>query len=121
MRILVVEPDPVVRHYVDGVLTRLGFLTLIAPSPDVANALLLDFPAPPDVALVDISRLSRNGFAFTDELRRRYPSLASVFMGSWQSDEDSAEARRRGGLLYKPFYARELVDAVRFAAPIVRT
>jgi DNA-binding response OmpR family regulator len=116
MRILVVEPDPVVRHYVDVVLTRLGFHTLIAPSPDAANALLLDFPSPPDVALVDISHSAQRGFGYSDELLRRYPSVTPVFMGSWQSDEDSAEARRRGALLYKPFYARELVDAVRFAA-----
>ena len=69
---------------------------------------------------MDISRSAHRGFGYSDELRQRYPSVAPVFMGSWQSDEDSAEARRRGTLLYKPFYARELVDAVRFAGPAPR-
>jgi DNA-binding response OmpR family regulator len=116
MRILVVEPDAAVRHFVDIVLTRLGFDTLVAATPGQAEALLLDFPSPLQVALLDVTVSPSRGLAYGDDLRRRYPAASLIFMSSWHSVNGSAEARARGRLLYKPLYAQELVDAIRQAS-----
>jgi DNA-binding response OmpR family regulator len=112
MRILVVEPDAGVRHYLDMVLTRVGFHTLVASTAHEANALLLDFPAPPRLAFLDLAESASSCLAYGEDLRRRYPELEVIFMSSWQA-AGTEELRQRGRLLYKPFYAQELLQTVR--------
>jgi DNA-binding response OmpR family regulator len=112
MRILIVEDDSAVRPFLDTFLTIKGFDTLTAPSAEHAEALLLDFPAPPDVAVLDLMLPGLPGLAYADVLRARYPAIRLVFMTGWVDDGRVDEARKRGYILHKPFYPTDLLDAV---------
>lgn len=112
LRILIVEDDPVVRHFVDAVLTRRGHNVLVAPSAFEAEALLLDFPDPPDVALLDVMLPGMTGPAYGDRLVRRFPAIRLVFMTGWPDRPEWAQAETRGVLLVKPFGVTALLAAI---------
>lgn len=121
MRLLLVEDDPSVRHLVDRLLTGQGYHVLAAGSADAASALLLDFPDPPDVGVLDIVLPGISGITFADELVARYPAMRFVFMTGWLQPSKIIEAESRGRLLLKPFAGRDLLSAVRGAvkAPVI--
>jgi DNA-binding response OmpR family regulator len=113
MRVLIVEDDPAVRPFLDAFLTAKGFVTLTAPHAAAADALLLDFPADPDIAILDLLLPGRNGLAYGDELRSRYPAIHLVFITGWQEGVDFDAAARRGRLLIKPFFPNDLLEMIR--------
>lgn len=112
VRILVVEDDPVVRHFVDAALTRRGHNVLLARSAAEAAALLLDFPDPPDVALLDVMLPDVIGPIYSDHLRRQFPAIRIVFMTGWPDRPERAQAEARGVLLVKPFAVSVLLAAI---------
>jgi DNA-binding response OmpR family regulator len=111
----VVEDDPAVRHLIDVVLTCRGHDVLIAASAPLANALLLDFPAPPGVAVLDvILPKGTSGVAYGRELLSRFPGIRLVFMTGWPEAAEAIGAATLGPLLSKPVRIEDLsalVDA----------
>jgi DNA-binding response OmpR family regulator len=112
VRILVVEDDPVVRHFVDAVLTRRGHNVLVASSAFEAAALLLDFPDPPDVALLDVMLPGMTGLVYSDHLVRQFPAIRLVFMTGLPDRPERVLAEARGVLLAKPFGVTALLAAI---------
>ncbi len=112
LRVLIVDDDPGVRHLIDRVLTRRGHSTVAASTACEADALLLDFPAPPDVAVLDIMLPGIHGLAFADQLTRRYPKLRVVFITGWLDHPDRTVAETRGRVLSKPFTVPALIEAI---------
>jgi two-component system cell cycle sensor histidine kinase/response regulator CckA len=112
MRILVVEDDPAVRPFLDVLLTIKGFNTLTAANAAEADALLLDFPAPPQLAVLDIVLPGVGGLAYADTLLVRYPGIRVIFITGWEERVPADEAHKRGQLLYKPFAPQDLLDAI---------
>jgi DNA-binding response OmpR family regulator len=112
MRILIVEDDPAVRPFLDTYLTIKGFNTLSAPSAEHAEALLLEFPAPPDMVLLDMTLPGLPGLVYAEVLRGRYPEIKVIFMTGWLEGVDVEQAQRRGRLLQKPFYPTDLLEAI---------
>ena len=115
MRVLIVDDEPSVRAYLDTFLTRNGFNTVSAPSSAHADALLLDFPGHPDIALVDLwLKGGLDGPSYSDTLRPRYPDIQVIFITGWQEqDQTLAAAQMRGHVLFKPFTGQELLDTIR--------
>lgn len=112
MRILVVEDDPGVRHLIDRVLTRRGHHVIAAPSANEAWALLLDFPEPPHVALLDVILPDVFGPVLADRLRESFPQIRFIFMTGWLDPQHEEATQQRGALLRKPFTTPELVELV---------
>jgi FixJ family two-component response regulator len=84
----------------------------VAPDADQACALLLDFPEPPHVALIDLILPNILGVAFAERLLGRYPHVRLVFMTGWLDHPQVEAARTRGAVLPKPFNLADLVAAV---------
>src|SRR6266487_3699768 len=111
-RVLAVEDDPAVRHLIDRVLTRCGHHVLTAASPDQAAALLLDFPEPLDVGLLDLITPGMGSVAFGGHLRRQFPRIRLMFMTGWLDRPEVADLIEQGLLLPKPFTPQELCNVV---------
>jgi DNA-binding response OmpR family regulator len=111
-RILIVEDDPGVRAFLDTFLTRRGMVTLVAANAEAADALLLDLPDPPQVAIVDMRLPGRDGLSYADSLRQRYADIRLVFISGWQEGIDVAAAESRGRLIIKPFTTQQLIEAL---------
>jgi DNA-binding response OmpR family regulator len=112
MRILVVEDEPQIRHIVERVLTPRGHHVLSAPSVFDAMALLLDFPAPPDVALLDLGLPGMGGFAYAEQLQQAFPSIRLVFMTGLVDEAHLTQAEQKGALLMKPFAFASLIERI---------
>lgn len=112
MRVLVVDDEPPIRHLVDRLLTRRGHDVLTAPSVFEAMALLLDFPAPLDLALLDVRLPGMAGLAYADQLERAHPAIRLVFMTGSVDEAELVAAETRGSLILKPFGVRDLIAAV---------
>ena len=114
IRILIVDDEPAVRGFLDTFLTIKGFNTLAAPSPAHADALLLDFPHSPDIALLDLLlRGGLDGVSYADTLQARYPPMRVVFITGWQEPGDLlTAAQARGQVLFKPFTGQQLLAAI---------
>jgi DNA-binding response OmpR family regulator len=113
MRVLIVEDDSSVRHFLDIYLTRKGFETLTAPMPAVADALLLDFPGPLELAILDVLLPGgMTGVAYSDDLRRRWPDMRAIFITGWEHGFDVAQVEKRGDVLYKPFVPDDLFTLI---------
>jgi DNA-binding response OmpR family regulator len=117
MRILIVEDDPSIRPFLDAYLTGRGFNTLVAESAAHADALLLDFPAPPDIAVLDLLLPGVQGLAYAQMLRHRYPAIGVVFMTGWLEGPMAESAEMHGQVLRKPFYPTDLLNAIAASEP----
>ena len=115
MRILVVEDEPHIRHIVERVLAPRGHHVISASSVFEAMALLLDFPAPPDIALLDLGLPGMGGLAYAEQLQREFPSIRVVFMTGSVDDAQLGQAEQRGALLIKPFTFPSLIELINSA------
>jgi DNA-binding response OmpR family regulator len=112
MRVLVVEDEPAVRHVIDRMLTSRGHHVLTAASVAEANALLLDFPNVPDLALLDVVLPGMSGMAYAQLLRKQFAAIRIVFMTGYLESAKITAAALGGPLLLKPFSAVSLLEAV---------
>jgi CheY-like chemotaxis protein len=111
VRVLVVEDEPAVRHLIDRILTRRGHSVVTAPSAHDADAILLDFPAPIAVALLDLVLPGIGGREYADRLARRFPAIRVIFMTGWFDNPELRAAEASGPLLLKPFSTDALIAA----------
>lgn len=111
-RILVVDDDPMIRHFVDLVLSQEGYRVSTAATPDTAldvlgrekfHLVLLDINMPGMTGL-DILRTMRK--------RRKRPSVLMITAHRDQGTIVQAMAQGAQGYLAKPFKPRDLVRRV---------
>ncbi len=111
-RILIVDDDPMIRHFVDLVLTQQGYKIASAATPDTAlqvlgrerfSLVLLDINMPGMTGL-DILRLMRT--------RRKRPKI--LMMTAHRDPATILEALEHGaeGYLAKPFKPQDLIRRV---------
>ncbi len=112
MRILVVEDETAVRHGIDRILTARGHHVLTAPSVFDAMALLLDFPDPPDLALLGLSLPGMAALAYADRLQEQFPAIRLAFITARIDGFQAAEAKTRGLILLKPLTPQTLYDII---------
>ena len=112
---LVVEDDPDVRAYTEGMVGELGYRVLTAGDADAALKVL---DAHPEVNLLftDVGLPGgRNGRQLADEARRRHPPLKVLFTTGYARDAIVHGGRLDPGIevVFKPFRYSELALKIR--------
>jgi DNA-binding response OmpR family regulator len=113
MRVLVVEQDPALRHMADRVLTRRAHHVIVAATVFDAIALLLDFPDPPDIVVLDLDLPGMGGLTYAERLRDQYPGVRCVFV---VNDGVNSAAPAGATLLRKPFTPDALIATIEINA-----
>jgi two-component system OmpR family response regulator len=113
--VLLVEDDAGLRDAMTRALTRAGYEVL--PAATGAEALELDPSGPPAAAILDVFLPDAGGLGVARELRRR-PELEQVpLLFTTALDLPVVrEALSPSPVLFKPFTARQLLDAVQQVA-----
>ncbi len=114
-RVLLVEDETVVRRFARRTLEGLGYAVHEAPTPTDALRWLETAAAPPDVLLTDVVMPHINGVELADAARRRWPTLAVLFVSGHSADLLNSQGLTESGgrLLVKPFTASQLSAALR--------
>ena len=117
-RLLVVEDDPRVRDNVVRQLRSLGYAVEQAGDGTAGLAACEAAQTPYDLVLTDVIMPGRvGGKELGDEVGRRWPATAIVFMSGYTEDAIARDGRLDPGvrLLNKPFRKRELARIIRDA------
>jgi DNA-binding NtrC family response regulator len=119
-RVLVVDDEESMRHFVARALAKAEFEVDAAASAE--EALTLIEQAACDVLVSDIRMPGRDGVELMSEVRRRCPGVRTVLMTAFGTVNNAIEAMQRGAETYltKPFETAELVAAVQKAAEKAR-
>jgi DNA-binding NtrC family response regulator len=116
-RALVVEDDAAVRHVIDRILTRNGFHVVMAPTADLATAMMVDYSWAPEIAIIDLVLPGIDGLTFGLSLEREFPGIRLVFMTGYFDPSRISDAEARGRVLLKPFTGDALLRYVLSASP----
>jgi CheY-like chemotaxis protein len=115
--VLVVEDDPDVRTYSEGMVAELGYRVLTAG--DAAAALrTLDADPEIDLLFTDIGLPGgRNGRQLAEAARQRHPRLKVLFTTGYDRDAIMHDGRLDPGVdvVFKPFRYSELALRIRHA------
>ena len=113
-RILVVEDEDGVRDIVCRILTKAGYDVRAAGDPQEALKLCLDRTLHLDALLSDVIMPGMSGTQLAAELRNGRPDLPVLFMSGYTSGPapGGQELPPDAPLIYKPFQADRLLDAV---------
>lgn len=107
--ILVIDPNPELRGFVVGILSRAGHRVRETANVHLAAALLRTAPA--DLVVTDLAAPSRHGAETIEALRREFPTMEVIAIsGSPHSTGYLRLAATLGGTrtLAQPFMSREL-------------
>ena len=121
-KILVVEDDPEVRHFVVACVNELGYTALDAESADAAQQKLASHP---DIALLltDVVMPGKNGRQLVEAVRPFYPKLRVLYMTGYPRDAivHNGILDRDVRVISKPFSMQELARELKsaFAAETV--
>ncbi|MGN6323631.1 MAG: CHASE3 domain-containing protein [Dyella sp.] len=121
-KILVVEDDPEVRHFVVACVNELGYAALDAESADAAQQKLASHP---DIALLltDVVMPGKNGRQLVEAVRPFYPKLRVLYMTGYPRDAivHNGILDRDVRVISKPFSMQELARELKsaFAAETV--
>jgi signal transduction histidine kinase/ActR/RegA family two-component response regulator len=115
--VLLVEDDAAVREIGRRLLTRLGYIVLVAPDGAAALALSAAFVAPIDLVISDAVMPGMTGAETVRRLQAQRPGLPALFTSGYTDDE----ILRRGivtstaAFVQKPFELQTFAHAVRDA------
>jgi DNA-binding response OmpR family regulator len=116
-KVLVVDDEPDIVHYLEHVLRRLGYET--ASAGDGAEAIAQAAANPPDLVLLDVMMPVMDGFEVCRRLREREETrlVPVVVMTALQGIENRIKLLEHGAddVLTKPVDERELVARVQGA------
>jgi two-component system, cell cycle sensor histidine kinase and response regulator CckA len=115
--ILLVDDEPMVRHFLSFVLNRYGYAILEAENGEDALDMAGSHGAPIHLLLSDVVMPKLNGCELSAHLRRWYPSIGVLLMSGFSDGETAALEldTDMAFFLRKPFGMEELAAAVRSA------
>jgi two-component system, cell cycle sensor histidine kinase and response regulator CckA len=115
--ILLVDDEPMVRHFLSFVLNRYGYAILEAENGEDALDMAGSHGAPIHLLLSDVVMPKLNGCELSTQLRRWYPSIGVLLMSGFSDGETAALEldTDMAFFLRKPFGMEELAAAVRSA------
>ncbi len=117
--ILVVEDEPVVRTFVEHLLSNQGYTVLRAEDGEEALELAAQYEGPIDLLLSDVVMPKLNGIELCQRMTSLYPDLSVLLMSGYTGERFSADAEAaeldKSRFLQKPFSAEELSRKVREA------
>jgi two-component system, cell cycle sensor histidine kinase and response regulator CckA len=108
--VLLVENNDTLRSVVTRVLEDAGYRVRTAPDPRTALKALHDGASRVPLIITDIRMDGMSGFAFAEELVRRYPTQRVLFISGHPDDWTLTLIHP---LLRKPFDRATLLDEVR--------
>ena len=113
-RILVVDDEPLIRDFVNNMLSRAGHTVTVAADGDAAMAALEN--APFDIVITELVLPGKEGIEMIMDLRKRLPAVKVIAM-SGDPRLGAENYLRIAGLLgaaklAKPFTAGALLDIV---------
>jgi len=113
--VLVVEDEPGVRHLVTRTLGRHGYRVLEASTAAEGLALVAQHGSMIDVVLTDVVMAVMNGPEMVAKIRESSPTMKVLFMSghAGQAIKEGGKLEASDHLLEKPFYAHDLLKAVR--------
>ena len=113
--VLVVEDEPVVRELTARALRNNGYQVLVAGSGQEALELDEDQVSRVQLLVTDVIMPGIGGRKMAEEMRRRQPGLAVLFVSGYAADAftDGSALDGRSGFLSKPFSAPVLLGKVR--------
>lgn len=109
--VLLVEDEPAVRETVAGMLTTIGFTTLVAADGPAALR-IMDAGHSFDVLLTDVVMPGMDGIQLAELVRARRPSTPVVLVTGYGDDQRVSGER---WVLTKPFLASRLGETLRSA------
>lgn len=113
--VLIVEDEPQVRQFVNKVLTRAGYDTIVAGSAKEAADKVQSHPGPVALVVSDIRMPGGSGLDLANDLATIRPGTPVLYI-SGLVDSIVVESIARQDplvLLMKPFTAQELLNRVR--------
>jgi CheY-like chemotaxis protein len=113
--VLVVEDEPGVRHLVTRTLGRHGYRVLEAGNAADGLDLVTRHGSGIDVVLTDVVMAGMNGPEMVARIREAIPTMKVLFMSghAGQAIKQGGKLETTDHLLEKPFYAHDLLKAVR--------
>ena len=114
-KILVVDDNRDLRELAETILKTQDYQVILAN--DGKEALAIFDQSPPDLIVSDIAMPEMNGFDFLEAIRSRESGAAVpfLFLSAYSQKANLSQARRLAvdDYLFKPFDAKELLNAVR--------
>ncbi len=108
-RVMVVDDEPMVRHFVMSVLVSSGYQVVDAESP--AQALcVLDANPDLDLVVTDVVMPGGSGWDLADAMRSRKPDLPVLFMSGY--DPPDSRTFPEASFLQKPFRIQDLLERI---------
>jgi len=114
MKIGLVDDSVILRSAIKNVLESFEYDVVLEAGGSVELFAKLE-KHKPDLLLLDVFFPTENGLDILARLRKQYPKLKVMLVTGMKQDSIAEEAKRLGakGVLYKPFDADELIDAIK--------
>ncbi len=117
-RVLIIDDESVVRRLASIVLEREGYAIEQAPDGNAGLQALRDAERDFDLVLLDLSMPGLDGWETLDAIRAEGFEVPVVLISGFNlSEEERMELGGAQGFLPKPFYGRQLIDAVESILP----
>lgn len=118
IRILILDRDPIFRRGVAACLATEPDLAVSGSAGTAADGFRLADETLPDVALIGTTLPDAAGIAGAQEMRRRFPAVATIVTSSDESDDELFAAIRAGSYAYcgKDVPEDRLIELIRRAA-----
>jgi two-component system, NarL family, response regulator len=115
LRVLVVDDHPVVREGVLAILATQSDMTVVGEAASAEEALALNVPEPPHVAVLDLRLPGISGIQLLAQLRARWPEMRAVMFTSYFLEEEVYAALEAGAWAYvrKGAVRAELLQVIR--------
>lgn len=118
IRVLICDDHVIVREGLKQTLLQVGDVTVIDEADNGTDCVRLAQRLRPDVVLLDIALIGRDGLETLAELRRLMPQLPVLMLSTYPERQYAMRCMKLGaaGYLHKSVEAIELAQALRTAA-----
>jgi len=115
LRVLVVDDHPVVREGVLAIVATQSDMKVVGEAASAEEALALNMPEPPHVAVLDLRLPGISGIQLLSQLRSRWPEIRAVMFTSYCLEEEVYAALAAGAWAYvrKGAVRAELLHVIR--------
>jgi DNA-binding NarL/FixJ family response regulator len=115
IRLMIVEDDPVYRHFLREVLRKMETVELAGEAATGAQGIELGLAAKPDVLLIDLMLPDMEGIQVITRLRNEQPGLHVMLLTAQPRNDLPAELMRLGvaGFLDKTATVQEIAGGIR--------
>jgi len=100
INVIVVERESLYRRGLVSSLDTIQDITVVGDAAEVSEGYRLADEELPDVALLGTTLLEAPGIQLANEIRRRFPSIATIVLSATETDDELFAAIRAGAAAY---------------------